>query len=157
MAWTTIPSTDLDPESPLTTSLMNALYDNVAAALNRDSGAPAVGTGFITSASQLGAGVVDTSELIDGAVEGAKLNTAPLSSGGWAVPAASSYTPASGFYNVAFDTASTNNPFWEIFVSAAWRGATSNSFTGNVQFCDGSNMRINSVSSGAVTLYYQKF
>lgn len=66
MAWTSIPSTDLDPESPLTTSLMNALYDNVAAAMNQDSGAPAPATNFISSASQLQASVVHQSELSTG-------------------------------------------------------------------------------------------
>ncbi len=40
MAWTTIPNTDIDPESPITTALMTALRDNVAAAMNGDTGAP---------------------------------------------------------------------------------------------------------------------
>ena len=40
MAWTIIPDSDIDPDSPVTTGLMTALRDNVAAAFAGDSGAP---------------------------------------------------------------------------------------------------------------------
>jgi len=76
MAWVTIPDSDLDPDSPITTSLMTALRDNVAAALNRDAGAPPVGTNFITSTGQMGSNTVGTSELVNGAVSNAKMRNA---------------------------------------------------------------------------------
>ena len=41
-AWTTIPDSDLDPESPITTSLMQALRDNPVAITEGASGAPKV-------------------------------------------------------------------------------------------------------------------
>ena len=40
MTWTAIPDSDIDPDSPVTTSLMTALRDNVAAFAVADSGAP---------------------------------------------------------------------------------------------------------------------
>ena len=42
MAWTIIPDSDIDPDSPVTTGLMTALRDNVAAAFAADSGAPKI-------------------------------------------------------------------------------------------------------------------
>ncbi len=42
MAWTTIPDSDVDPESPITTSLMQALRDNPIAIAGALSGAPDV-------------------------------------------------------------------------------------------------------------------
>ena len=41
-AWTTIPDSDVDPESPITTSLMVALRDNPIAIAEGASGAPAL-------------------------------------------------------------------------------------------------------------------
>lgn len=40
--WTDIPSSDVDPESPITTGLMTALRDNVTALAEGASGAPSV-------------------------------------------------------------------------------------------------------------------
>ena len=49
-AWTTIPDSDVDPESPITTSLMQALRDNPVAITENASGAP----GFDVIAEQTG-------------------------------------------------------------------------------------------------------
>ncbi len=40
MVWTSIPNSDIDADSPITTGLMTALRDNVTAQANGDSGAP---------------------------------------------------------------------------------------------------------------------
>ena len=42
MAWVTVPDSDVDPESPITTGLMIALRDNPVAIAGRLSGAPLV-------------------------------------------------------------------------------------------------------------------
>lgn len=42
MVWTTIPDSDIDPDSPVTSALMTAYRDNFAAMANGDSGAPAI-------------------------------------------------------------------------------------------------------------------
>ena len=47
MAWTVIPDSDIDPDSPVTTGLMTALRDNVAAAFAKDSGAPVLADNYI--------------------------------------------------------------------------------------------------------------
>jgi len=47
MAWTVIPDSDIDPDSPVTTGLMTALRDNVASAMNGDTGAPKMQTAGI--------------------------------------------------------------------------------------------------------------
>ena len=64
-AWTTIPDSDLDPESPITTSLMQALRDNPVAIAEGASGAPLI-TGAvynlfsdITEVGNVGAGEDD--------------------------------------------------------------------------------------------------
>jgi hypothetical protein len=42
MAWTTIPNSDIDQDSPITQTLMTALRDNPIAIANGDTGAPRV-------------------------------------------------------------------------------------------------------------------
>ncbi len=72
-AWTSIPDSDLDPESPITTSLMLALRDNPIAIIEGASGAPPL-TGGIKADSiderTTGAGVS-----IDSVVGSAKAGT----------------------------------------------------------------------------------
>jgi len=46
----TIPNSDLDPESPVTTSLMTALRDNPIAITEKAVGAPVLGNGYVVTA-----------------------------------------------------------------------------------------------------------
>ena len=50
MTWTPIAPGDIDADSPITTTLIAALRDNVAAAFNKDSGAPQLANDYITDA-----------------------------------------------------------------------------------------------------------
>jgi len=61
-AWTTIPDSDVDPESPITTSLMQALRDNPVAIAEGASGAPTIMRNLhsdFTEVANVGAGEDD--------------------------------------------------------------------------------------------------
>jgi len=47
MAWTVVPDSDIDPDSPVPTGLMTASRDNVASAFAKDSGAPVLADGYV--------------------------------------------------------------------------------------------------------------
>lgn len=57
-AYVSIPNGDVDPESPITTSLMVALRDNPTAIMEKASGAPVLANGYIVAA-MFSAGAVD--------------------------------------------------------------------------------------------------
>jgi len=76
MAWVTIPDSDLDPDSPITTSLMTALRDNVAAAMNRNTGAPAPATNFISATAMLTNLVVSNEKVANSTLQRGKLRQA---------------------------------------------------------------------------------
>lgn len=67
VSWTTIPDSDVDPESPITTSLMQALRDNPEGIAGGASGAPKIITGAITDGAvteaKLGASAVNQAAL----------------------------------------------------------------------------------------------
>lgn len=62
MVWTTIPDSDIDADSPITTGLMTALRNNVASAFAKDSDAPQLANDYVTSA-MIAASAVGQSEL----------------------------------------------------------------------------------------------
>lgn len=66
----------------LTAAQMNNLQADITAVMNQDSGAPAPTTDFISSSTQLAAGVVDTDELAAGAVQRAKIQTGTVTLSG---------------------------------------------------------------------------
>jgi len=72
MAYVAIPSSDLDPNSPITTSLMNALNDNVEEAMAGNASfkvlAGAYGAGSIPAAAY-GAGSIPTSAYAVGSID----------------------------------------------------------------------------------------
>ena len=68
VAWTAIPDGDVDPESPITTSLMQALRDNPEGIAGAASGAPKIITAAITDLA------VTTGKIAALAVTNAKIN-----------------------------------------------------------------------------------
>ena len=137
MAWTIIPDSDIDPDSPVTTGLMTALRDNVAAVANGDSGAPP-----IKPSSALGSTI--TTE------------------GSQSIAATVTYTPSAGFYNLVSSNAANSNLYLllSLYVSSAWRGENS---TGNAALdcsalMDGTNQRIKNINGSSTSvLYWQRF
>ena len=73
VAWTNIPDGDVDPESPITTSLMVALRDNPEGIAGGAGGAPKIITGAITDLA------VTTAKLAAGAATAAKVGNLPVS------------------------------------------------------------------------------
>ena len=82
MAWTSLTFTF---GSLLTSSKMTQLYDNIAAAFNKDSGAPQLAIGYVTSAMLL-TDSVSNSKIRAAAVTIAKLSFASGSISGSIVP-----------------------------------------------------------------------
>ena len=68
MTWTTIPDGDIDPDSPITTSLVTALRDNVAAAFAGDSGAPTAVAAAIAADAILRAKIKTTTVSLAGSM-----------------------------------------------------------------------------------------
>jgi len=140
MAWTTIPAADMDPESPLTTSLINALYDNVAAAMNQDSGAPVPAANFISSSSQLATDVVTSSEIaanavgqseiVGGGVHRAQLNTSAGTVSA-AYPGSPDLTLPGGEYGF-YPQLRHSNPAYSVAANIA-AAVTGSVFTTNIQ------------------------
>ena len=55
--WTTSPSGDRDPESPVTTSLINLLYNNPIAITEKAAGAPVLANGYVVNAMMAGSAI----------------------------------------------------------------------------------------------------
>lgn len=69
MVWTVIPDSDIDPDSPITTGLMTAIRDNVAAMGAQDSGAPVmVGANamLLDTKTAFNSAQIDFTDYIDG-------------------------------------------------------------------------------------------
>ena len=128
MAWTTIPDSDIDPDSPITTALMTALRDNVAAAFAGDVGAPQL----------------HPSSAIDDTI---------TTTGSQSLGAGATWTPSQGFYNMS--TSVFKAAYFDIYVSAAWRSGLEN-LSGSTIF-DGTNVRIRNDGSGTASTYWQRF
>lgn len=88
---------------------------------------------------------------------GSYINTTSISTGSVVVTGFVTWTPAVGVYQVVFGEGMAADCFLELYISGAWRKITAAAllFMSGIVFCDGSNMRFNSSSSG--TLWYQKF
>jgi len=84
MAWTDLPNSDLDPESPVITSVMMALRDNPPAIANGDSGAPKIQTGALNQTN--GSEAVTQGTMRASAVGRLELKTASVSLSGTVNP-----------------------------------------------------------------------
>jgi len=126
MTWTVIPNSDIDPDSPITTGLMTALRDNVAALANGDSGAPSIKPSTVLS---------DTI----------------TTSGGQSIASGTRWTPSSGLYSMIGLAANTCQ--LEINISGTWRLGAGN-YNG-LAFFDGANMRIYNGGSVATTYWHR--
>ena len=166
MVWTTIPDADIDPDSPITTSLMTAYRDNFAAMAAKDAGAPVLANDYINSAmiatdavgsSEIAANAVGQSEIAANSVGNSEIIKTVDSSGVQAIAASGSWTPAAGFYNWVNVTASTNVVL-SILVSGTWRKDTSVQARGEGFFyTDGTNMRLEEIGGTATAnVYFQK-
>ena len=128
MAWTIIPDSDIDPDSPVTTGLMTALRDNVAAAFAGDSGAPQL----------------HPSSALDDTI---------TTEGSQSIGVGANWTPSQGFYNMTALVG--GDAYFQIYVAATWRGAGSNIAASAI--FDGVNMRIRNVAGSSKTTYWHRF
>jgi len=131
-AWVTIPDGDIDPDSPLTTPLLTALRDNVAASFEKASGAPV---------------------LVDDYVTAAMLKTDSLTRSSLTIAASAATIIPEGLYVFTFIAASVDLEVRDS--GGTWRGSTTNAFVGGAIISDGVNVRFNNTSIVS-TAYYIK-
>ena len=142
MAWTVIPDSDIDPDSPVTTGLMTALRDNVAAAFAKDSGAPVLANNYVVEA------MMDTAS-----VKNDSLSNAIGSTGSQVISTAATWTPAAGWYN--FMRKSTGAGVVQVSLSANL--ASLGTFNdGSLLYCDGSNMQFKEDNTSTANMFWQK-
>lgn len=120
MVWTTIPDSDIDPDSPITTGLMTAYRDNFAALAEGLSGAP----------------LIHPSSALDDTI---------TTNGTQSIGTGVTWTTPQGFYNIVSYSGSA---VVDLYVSAAWRNGLTR-FTGAL-LADGTNMRMRGISAGTV-------
>jgi len=146
-AYNAIADSDLDPESPGTTTTFTRLRDNPIAISEGSSGAPKTQTAALEQAG--GSEAVtnacirdDTIELTD------KVNKTIASTGTQVLGVAAVWTIPAGLYNIV---ESTGTAAFRINVSSTWYGVQEPS---GLVWSDGTNMQINGGVSGG-TVYYQ--
>ena len=168
-AWVVIADSQIDADSPLDTTLVTALRDDVVhleewlgdgytAAKDHDHDA-------VNSKSVvLGDGVVTTAKLAATSVTGAKISKTVVSSSSQAILAGATWTPAAGVYQVVSEGSDDSTGIsFQILVSAVWRNGTDASVNprqgvrGGIFICDGTNMRFINNSTTTETVYYQTF
>ena len=129
MAYTIIPDSDIDPDSPITTGLMTAYRDNITEVAEGASGAR-----------------IHPSSALDDTI---------TTDGSQSIGATATWTPSQGTYNMAVEN-STIGGLFDIFVSSSWRIGITN--ISGLAFFDGTNMRIaNGHGSNSYTTYWQRF
>ena len=98
------------------------------------------------------------SSTIDGthkvnSITGSMINTTPVSSG--FVNLISFWLPVAGIYQFINVSGLGNPVYLELYISGAWQSSTNFPFAGGIVFCDGTNMRLNPLTTSQ--LWYQKF
>ena len=128
MVWTTIPDSDIDPDSPITTGLMTAYRDNDVEIAEGSSGP-----------------LIHPSSALDDTI---------TTEGSQSIGAGATWTTPQGLYNM-MGSGSAGSKL-ELYISGAWR-TTGGSQTSGCVFADGTNMRIKSSSAVTETTYWQRF
>lgn len=158
--WTEIADGRVDAESPLDSSLMTALRDNMAhlrewlgvsfsAAQDHDH------DGINSKSVVLADSTVTTAKIAGSAVTGVKTSKAASSTGTYTLPSLGAWTPAAGVYQMVDTT--TPSLQLDIYAWGDWRRNTGMGAS-IFGYFDGANMRVyNSNASFNAFLYYQMF
>ena len=131
MAYTIIPDSDIDPDSPITTGLMTAYRDNITEVAEGASGAR-----------------IHPSSALDDAI---------TTEGSQSIGASATWTPSQGIYNMMQILASTLGASLSLFESSTWRQDASGKTLNGLQSFDGTNARVynNNGSSSAVVYWHR--
>ena len=94
-------------------------------------------------------------------ITGSSINTTPASTGSQAIAGSSSWTPATGVYQMSGGQVTTDLVL-QLFISGVWRGsysldATPQTSPSGIMFFDGTNMRLFNNGGSNAIIYYQKF
>ncbi len=158
-SYTLIPDSSVDADSPLDTTLMVQIRDNLihleewlgdgytAAKNHSHNGVDSAG---------LGANSVSTSMIVDANVTGAKVSKTLATQGSQSIANGATWTPAAVVGNFLDIGAVNSIIYLELQVSATWR-TSGLRFGGGALITDGTNMRFNNTGSASGTIYYQTF
>ena len=145
-AYAAIADSDIDPESPGTTTLFTRLRDNPIAQAEGTSPAPPIANaalaGLPWQSSNIGTNQVLVSSNIDKTIG---------STGSHVFIASATWVPSVGLYNIADPNGRT---IFEIFVTGSWRAP--GIYESGLFWFDGTNMRIRETAAFGTTVYYQK-
>ena len=130
MAYVTIPDSDIDPDSPITTGLMTAYRDNITEVAEGASGAR-----------------IHPSSALDDTI---------TTVGSQSVGTLATWTPSQGVYNMTNGSSSSITLNLSLFISSAWRQPDQSGIGASIYF-DGSNVRIYNANAGSVTAWWQRF
>jgi hypothetical protein len=134
----------------LTSTQQQNLRDNIAAAFNKDSGAPVLANDYIVNA-MIDTGAVNNLEVASGSLRGDRMDTQEINGGFYQLNSGDTQTLPSGVYNI---TTSDSNVRFQIRYLAVWR---SGGPINGMIWSDGSNMRLYKLSGVLGSVYYYKF
>lgn len=127
-AYSAIADSEIDPESPFTTSTATKYRDNPIAMFEKAVSAPVLANDYIVNV------------MVDKTIG---------SSGNQSIGAGATWTPSAGFYNIVGGIYIE----LEILISATWYTSTQ---TDGLVWFDGANMRIKNSDSVNQSVYWQK-
>lgn len=157
--WTSIADTSIDADSPLDTTLITAVRDdleNLKSQLLGESGAYTAAQGH----DHDGVNSKEVAGVADNAISGAKIAKTPVSTGTVDIGSQLTYTPAAGVYQIIEVTPGAAYLELEFFQGgpSPWTTHTHAGALSGIFYFDGSNMRIyNSNSVGTASYFYQAF
>ncbi len=157
--WTSIADTSIDADSPLDTTLITAVRDdleNLKSQLTGESGA-------YTAAQEHDHDGVNSKEVAgvaNDAISGAKIAKTPVSTGTVSIGSQMTYTPAAGVYQIIETTSGAAYLELQLFQGGPnpWATHTHLGALSGVFYFDGTNMNIyNSNAVGTSSYFYQAF
>ncbi|HLC19120.1 MAG TPA: hypothetical protein VJM57_08935 [Thermodesulfobacteriota bacterium] len=152
--WTDIQDGQVDADSPLDTTLITSIRDNIENLKSQLTGE----SGTYTAAQEHdhdGVNSKEVASVADDAVTGAKIDKTPASTGSQAIPNGATWTPGAGVYQ--FVESGSSYCQFEIYVGGSWRRTNTPGDISGIKYCDGANMRVFSGGAGGSTVYYQTF
>ena len=145
-SWSVIADGQVDADSPLDTTLITAIRDNL---IHLEEW---LGDGY-TAAKDHNHDGVSSSLIAGGAID-----TTVQSDGFQSISASGTWTPAAGVYQMARDAGFAGTPALGLYISGAWEGDIFAYIEGGVLFFDGTNMRFRNTSAvNTIKFWWQKF
>ena len=149
--WTNIADSQVDAESPLDTTLLTSIRDDLVHLKEW------LGLSYtaVQNHDHDGVNSKEVAGVANDSITGPKIKKTPASTGSQTIPNGAAWTPSAGVYQMV--EPNTSYCQFEIYVSGAWRMTNTPGDISGIKYFDGSNMRIYSGGVGGSTVYYQTF